>query len=124
MRSSARTLLVFLSACGVAAVVTRASTSAAPPAALFNDSHFHLTNYVQKGPEAGPLLRMLGPGVGRIAMFGIPLQQQWSHEVSGDAAPTYYLQSDAPLYYYSFTDAHIALAYRSLAKAEQARIDP
>jgi predicted TIM-barrel fold metal-dependent hydrolase len=123
MRLSARALLV-LSACGVAAAVTRATTSAAPTAALFNDSHFHLTNYVQKGPEAGALLRMLGSGVGRIAMFGIPLQQQWSHDVSGDAAPTYYLQSDAPLYYYSFTDAHIALAYRSLAKAEQARIDP
>ena len=27
---------------------------------------------------------------------------------SGDFAPTYYLQSDAPLYYYSFTDAYIA----------------
>ena len=124
MRLPARKLLVLLSACGVAAAVTRGATSAAPPAPLFNDSHFHLTNYVQKGPEAGQFLRMVGPRVGRIAMFGIPLQQEWSHDVSGRAPPTYYLQSDAPLYYYSFTDAHIALAYRSLSKAEQARIDP
>ena len=29
-----------------------------------------------------------------------------------DFAPTYYLQTDAPLYYYSFTDAYIAIAYR------------
>src|SRR6185436_6804458 len=42
----------------------------------------------------------------------------------GDYAPTYYLQTDAPLYYYSFTDAFIAMAYRSLTKAEQARFDP
>ena len=28
---------------------------------------------------------------------------------SGDFAPTYYLQTDAPLYYYSFTDAYIAI---------------
>jgi hypothetical protein len=67
---------------------------------------------------------MVGPKVGRIAMFGIPLQQQWSHDVSGDFAPTYYLQSDAPLYYYSFTDAHIAMAYRSLSPAERERFDP
>jgi hypothetical protein len=43
---------------------------------------------------------------------------------SGDFAPTYYLQTDAPLYYYSFTDAYIAMAYRSLAKEQQARFDP
>ena len=38
--------------------------------------------------------------------------------------PTYYLQTDAPLYYYSFTDAFIAMAYLSLTKEEQARLDP
>jgi hypothetical protein len=42
----------------------------------------------------------------------------------GEFAPTYYLHSDAPLYYYSFTDASIAAAYRSLSKAEQDRFDP
>ena len=42
----------------------------------------------------------------------------------GDFAPTYYLQSDAPLYYYSFTDAYIASVYRSLPAEEQARFDP
>src|SRR5206468_9226262 len=36
----------------------------------------------------------------------------------------YYLQTDAPLYYYSFTDAFIATAYKSLTPAEQARFDP
>ena len=48
----------------------------------------------------------------------------WSYENTGDFAPTYYLQTDAPLYYYSFTDAYIAMAYKSLTKAEQARFDP
>ena len=38
--------------------------------------------------------------------------------------PTYYLQTDAPLYYYSFTDAFIAMAYRSLTPQQQARLDP
>jgi hypothetical protein len=57
-------------------------------------------------------------------LFGIPLQQQWSYRVDGDRAPAYYLQSDAPLYYYSFTDAWIAMAYKSLPKDQQDRLDP
>jgi len=89
-----------------------------------NDVHFHLTNYVQKGTDIRDFLKIMGTKVGRVALFGIPLQQQWSYQNSGDFAPTYYLQTDAPLYYYSFTDAYIAMAYRSLSKEEQARFDP
>jgi len=67
---------------------------------------------------------MMGNKVGRVALFGVPLQQQWSYRVDGNRAPTYYLHSDAPLYYYSFTDAWIAMAYKSLPKEQQARFDP
>ncbi len=91
---------------------------------LFNDSHFHLTNYIQEGTEIHDFLKIMGNKTGRSTLFGIPLQQQWSYRVDGDHAPTYYLNSDTPLYYYSFTDAWIAMAYRSLSKAEQARFDP
>jgi predicted TIM-barrel fold metal-dependent hydrolase len=90
----------------------------------FYDSHFHLTNYIQKGIEVGDFLKIMGTRVGRSTLFGIPLQQQWSYNNSGDFAPTYYLQSDAPLYYYSFTDAYIATAYKALSKDDQARFDP
>ena len=90
----------------------------------FSDSHFHLTNYVQKGTDVRRYLEIMGTRVDRSTLFGIPLQQQWSYANSGDVAPTYYLQTDAPLYYYSFTDAYIASVYRSLSPAEQARFDP
>lgn len=89
-----------------------------------NDVHFHLTNYIQKGTDIHDFLAIMGAKVGRAALFGIPLQQQWSYQNSGDFAPTYYLQTDAPLYYYSFTDAYIAMAYRSLPPEQQARFDP
>lgn len=89
-----------------------------------NDSHFHLTNYIQEGPNIHEFLRIMGSKVGRVAIFGLPLQQQWSYRVDGDRAPTYYLNSDAPLYYYSFTDAWIAMAYKSLSRDQQARFDP
>ena len=90
----------------------------------FNDTHFHLTNYIQEGISARQYLAIMGDRVGRSALFGIPLQQQWSYRISGNQAPTYYLDSDARLYYYSFTDAAIAMAYKALTPAEQARFDP
>jgi len=90
----------------------------------FYDSHFHLTNYVQEGIDIHKFLEVMGTKCGRSTLFGIPLQQQWSYGNSGDYAPTYYLASDAPLYYYSFTDAYIAMVYRSLTKEEQQRFDP
>jgi hypothetical protein len=91
---------------------------------LFNDSHFHLTNYIQEGPSARRYIEIMGDRVRRSTLFGIPLQQTWSHANSGTYAPTYYLHSDAPLYYYSFTDAFIAQQYLSLPASDRARLDP
>jgi len=85
----------------------------------FNDSHFHLTNNIQEGPTIHEFLNMMGTKTGRVALFGVPLQQQWSYRTDADRAPTYYLHSDAPLYYYSFTDASIAMAYKSQAQMVQ-----
>jgi predicted TIM-barrel fold metal-dependent hydrolase len=101
-----------------------AQTPADGSASEFNDSHLHLTNYIQEGPTIREFLAVMGNKVERSTLFGIPLQQQWSYRVTGDNAPTYYLQTDAKLYYYSFTDASIAAAYLSLSKPEQARFDP
>ncbi len=110
-------------ALGVPALLT-AQPTAPPSGSVVNDSHLHLTNYVQEGTDIHDFLKVMGTKVGRVAIFGIPLQQQWSYANTGDFAPVYYLQTDAPLYYYSFTDAYIAVAYKSLAKEDQARLDP
>jgi predicted TIM-barrel fold metal-dependent hydrolase len=109
--------VMFISLCGT-------GQSSANDTALFCDSHFHLTNYIQEGITAKRFLEVMGNKVQRSTLFGIPLQQQWSYQNSGEYAPTYYLQTDAPLYYYSFTDAYIAMQYRSLTKEEQDRFDP
>jgi hypothetical protein len=108
-----------------AAIAALSLLTARPVSAYdMNDSHFHLTNYIQEGTDIRKFLDIMGDRVGRVALFGIPLQQQWSYRVSGDAAPGYYLDSDADLYYYAFTDAVIAMAYKSLAPEQQARFDP
>jgi hypothetical protein len=111
----------------IGAVAACAALAAGPPASeqyIVNDAHLHLTNYTQKGTDIHAFMNIMGSKVGRVALFGIPLQQSWSYGNTGDFAPTYYLQTDARLYYYSFTDAYIAMAYRSLTPAQQTRIDP
>ena len=105
----------------LAAPVRTAGVGSSPD---FDDAHFHLTNYVQEGITASRFLEIMGTRVGRSTLFGIPLQQTWAYGNSGDFAPTYYLESDAPLYYYSFTDASIATEYLRLSPEQRARFDP
>ena len=140
MRAPALATVLLLGACATAPpaatdpTYSAASEATAAPSAtpsisepgvpLFNDSHFHLLNYVQRGVRVRDFLDMTAGRVGRIAMFGIPLQQKWDYFVSGDRAPDYYLRSNADLYYYSFVDAVIAREYLSLAGSERDRIDP
>ena len=102
---------------GAASLMGQATKGKVPADTFaFNDSHFHSTNYIQRGTEIHRFLQIMGTTAGRVALFGIPLQQTWAYSNSGTYAPTYYLQSDAPLYYYSFTDAFIAMSYLSLTK--------
>ena len=69
------------------AVVARPSMRAAAVQApatgdsgyVVNDTHFHLTNYIQEGTDIRRFLEIMGDKVGRVALFGIPLQQTWSY---------------------------------------------
>ena len=100
------------------------ATNAQSNTPQFHDVHFHLTNYIQEGITTRRYFEIVGDRVGRVAIFGIPLQQKWDYFVSGERAPDYYLLSDAALYYYSFVDAAIAMEYASLTDAQKARVDP
>ena len=124
MRYFARAKRTITIAAIAGAILWPCASAGADDGYLFNDEHFHLTNYIQKGPTAREYVAIMGDKIGRSALFGIPLQQTWAYENSGDYAPTYYLQSDAPLYYYSFTDAVIATEYLSLPPRDRARLDP
>ncbi|TMJ17641.1 MAG: amidohydrolase [Alphaproteobacteria bacterium] len=115
---------LFAAAAALALWAAPGAAAPPPPGWLFNDSHFHLTNYVQRGLTMRQYVAMMGTTVKRSTVFGIPLQQTWSYPNSGDYAPTYYLQTDASLYYYSFTDAMIATGYLSLPPEDRARLDP
>src|SRR5258708_614951 len=90
-------ILIICAALVVCSTPTAAQSNSGgqPNGYLFNDSHFHLTNYIQEGIDIHDFMKIMGDKVGRVALFGIPLQQQWSDRVD-DRAPTYYLNSDAP----------------------------
>ncbi|HOC41557.1 MAG TPA: amidohydrolase family protein [Thermoanaerobaculales bacterium] len=117
-------LLAALAALALSSGPALAQTPPTPDPYVVNDAHFHLTNYIQEGTDIRDFLAIMGDKVGRSVVFGLPLQQTWSYGNTGDFAPWYYLQTDAPLYYYSFTDAAMAMAYRSLTPEQQARLDP
>jgi predicted TIM-barrel fold metal-dependent hydrolase len=119
----AATIIIFL-ACRTDVLAQGSKGKSAWGSYLFHDGHVHLTNYIQKGPGIKTFLDVMGDKVGRSVLFGIPLQQQWSYANTGSFAPWYYTQTDAPLYYYSFTDASIAMTYRSLTPEQQKRFDP
>ena len=119
-----RLSVLTLAAIGAGLLVSASAEAQRPDGWLFNDSHFHLTNYIQQGLTPRHYLEIMGNRVRRSTLFGIPLQQTWSYANSGNHAPTYYLHTDAPLYYYSFTDAVIAEAYLSLPERDRARLDP
>ncbi len=92
---------------------------------LFNDSHFHLTNYVQQGTDMRKYVdEIMGDKVCSLHGVRHPAAADVVVHNSGDFAPTYYLQSDAPLYYYSFTDAWIATQYLKLKPEQRTRLDP
>ena len=49
------------------------SSPARAQAPLFNDVHFHLTNYIQEGTDIRAYMGMMGKKIGRSTLFGIPL---------------------------------------------------
>src|ERR1700721_4807299 len=63
----------------------------------FNDAHFHLTNNVQEGPNIRDFLNMMGSKAGRLALFGVPLQQKGSYRIEGNRSPANSLVQDSPL---------------------------
>src|SRR4051794_5858899 len=87
----ARRLLTLFGASGLISLMLVASPAVAQVNSsdqpLVNDSHFHLTNYIQNGTDVHTFLQIMGSKVGRVALFGIPLQQQWSFRADGERAP-------------------------------------
>ena len=74
-RNAAALLIVVAASVAVLAVVPVARREPPPPpdAPEFDDSHFHLTNYIQQGIDVRTFLQIMSNRVRRSTLFGIPL---------------------------------------------------
>ena len=124
-------MLVWLLSCRCRVASRRMPTRRRPPRGVRASRASRSTTRISisrttcsAGSRCATALRLMGDSVGRVARVRHPAAAGVAAQRDGDDAPTYYLQSDAPLYYYSFTDAYIATEYRSLTPRDRARFDP
>lgn len=87
------------------------------------DCHVHAVNFIQETQGFDRLISTMDQAnITKAVVFGLPVTKMW-HSAEREA-PEYYLDDDAPCYYYSLTDAIIAREYQKLPQESQDRIYP
>lgn len=90
---------------------------------VYSDAQLHYVNFVQETDGMDALFRALDEGnIHDVAIMGLGVAKKW--EESAPKAPRYYMGDEAPVYYYSATDALLADAILELPAAQQARLHP
>jgi hypothetical protein len=87
------------------------------------DGHLHFLSFVQETAGMDAFLKAMDDtGVAESVVIGMPVVKKWDE---GDARrPTYYLDNDSRVYWYSATDFLVARAVLDLPKDRQARLHP
>jgi len=71
------------------------------------DNHLHFFNFIQRTDGFENLIKAMDEaGVQKSVLFGMPLAKMWTE--ADPFQPTYYLDTDSRLYYYSATDFILA----------------
>ena len=71
------------------------------------DSHLHYFDFTQQSDGFPALVAAMDEaGIDRAVIFGMPIVKMWSE--SDPIRPAYYLDTDAPAYYFSATDLLLA----------------
>lgn len=87
------------------------------------DTHLHVVDFVQDTPGSDCLLHYMdSANVSKAVVFGLPVAKLFA--ASERAVPRYYLDTDGPCYYYSYTDAIVADFVRSAPVEQQSRFVP
>ena len=92
---------------------------------LYNDSHFHIQDFVANGPHLADVFKMMDGRVCRSTMMALGTTVAHDPLIDRDFAPVYYTQTDGQVMYYN-TIQDVLLAHKFLALPEQqrARVDP
>lgn len=89
----------------------------------YTDAHLHYVDFFQETDGMRALMKAMEAGdVDHAVVMGIPVAKKW-HE-DEPKKPRYYQGDDAPLYWYSATDAILAEALRKLPAERRARLHP
>lgn len=87
------------------------------------DGHLHYVDFLQSSEGINTLLQaMNNNGVQNVMITGLPLIKKW--DAQDEIRPSYYLDNDSRLYYYSLTDDIVARAVLSLPINDQKRFHP
>ncbi|MFC4729697.1 amidohydrolase family protein [Coralloluteibacterium thermophilus] len=100
------------------------ASAAAPAAGLrFADAHLHYVDFFQETEGMDALFEAMDAArVDEAVLMGVPVAKKWDEDEP--KRPRYYEGDDAPLYWYSATDALLAEAVRALPPARRARLHP
>jgi predicted TIM-barrel fold metal-dependent hydrolase len=89
----------------------------------YSDAHLHALDFFQQGePLTALLAAMDAAGAGDAMVTGMPLMKVW-HE-DEPKRPDTYAGDDAPLYWFSATDAYLAEGLRPLPPQQRQRLHP
>lgn len=90
---------------------------------VYTDAQLHYVNFVQETDGMNALFKAMDQGnVQDVAIMGLSVTKKW--EESAPKEPRYYMGDEAPMYYYSATDALLAEAIKGLSKERRARLHP
>lgn len=89
----------------------------------YSDSHLHLVNFLQEGDGIKAYLKAMDDsGVQDSMVSGMPFIKKW--DAFDEKRPSYYLDNDSRVYWYSATDVLVAREVLSLPKKQQKRFHP
>jgi hypothetical protein len=87
------------------------------------DAHIHFVDFIQETDGIMSLLEaMNGSNITKAVVFGLPVKKKW--EIFEDKPPHYYLDDNAPCYYYNQTDEILAGQYQKLPVTARKRFAP
>lgn len=90
---------------------------------VYTDAQLHYVNFVQETDGMDALFKAMDEGnIHDVAIMGLGVAKKW--EESAPKEPRYYMGDEAPVYYYSATDALLAEAIKGLPEERRVRLHP
>ena len=103
--------------------IASAISATGPARYVTADAHLHLVDFLQQSDGIQALIRAMDEGgVEHSMVSGLSLVKKW--DAQSAQRPTYYLNDDGPVYWYSMTDEIVARAVLSVDESQRRRLHP